>query len=182
MKTTASPCSALTSAVRVCLSAFLLGASLASAPAQTTTGTAALIGRIQNEITGQYLNNARVTLKGSDVTVFTDDTGTFRLTGLPAGPVTLEAFYSGLDPQQFAAELRAGETVQRDVNLSNRERYGTQSAAGVVKLDAFIASTSRLTEGEALATNEQRFAKNIKNVVATDAFGDVTEGNVAEFM
>ncbi|MDO8543233.1 MAG: TonB-dependent receptor, partial [Opitutaceae bacterium] len=32
------------------------------------------------------------------------------------------------------------------------------------------------------ATNEQRFAANIKNVVATDAFGDVTEGNVAEFM
>ena len=95
--------------------------------------------------------------------------------------MTLEAFYSGLDPLQFAVELRAGETVERDVNLGNRERYG-QATSGVVKLDAFVASASRLTEGEALATNEQRFAKNIKNVVATDAFGDVTEGNVAEFM
>jgi TonB-dependent receptor len=184
MKTTASPCGALVSAVRACLSALLLGASLVSAPAQTTTGTAALTGRIQNEITGQYLNNARVTLKGRDVTAFTDDTGTFRFTGLPAGPVTLEAFYSGLDALQFAVELRAGETLQRDVSLSNRERYGSASTTGgnVVKLDAFVASSSRLTEGEALATNEQRFAKNIKNVVATDAFGDVTEGNVAEFM
>ena len=51
-----------------------------------------------------------------------------------------------------------------------------------MKLDPFIAESSKLTEGEALATNEQRFAANIKNVVATDAFGDVTEGNVAEFM
>ena len=181
MKTTASPCGALASAVRACLSAFLLCASLASAPAQTTTGTAALTGRIQNEITGQYLNNARVTLKTTGATTFTDDTGTFRFTGLPSGSVTLEAFYSGLDPLQFAVELRAGETVERDVNLGNRERYG-QATSGVVKLDAFVASASRLTEGEALATNEQRFAKNIKNVVATDAFGDVTEGNVAEFM
>ncbi|MSU23195.1 MAG: TonB-dependent receptor [Opitutus sp.] len=182
MKTTTSPRGALASAVRACLSTFLLGASLASAPAQTTPSTAAVTGRIQNEITGQYLNNARVTLKTTGATTFTDDTGTFRFAGLPPGPVTLEAFYSGLDPVQFAVELRAGETLQRDVNLSNRERYGAQSATGVVKLDAFIASSSRLTEGEALATNEQRFAKNIKNVVATDAFGDVTEGNVAEFM
>ena len=92
MKTTASPCGALASAVRACLSAFLLCASLASAPAQTTTGTAALTGRIQNEITGQYLNNARVTLKTTGATTFTDDTGTFRFTGLPSGSVTLEAF------------------------------------------------------------------------------------------
>ena len=49
-------------------------------------------------------------------------------------------------------------------------------------MDAFVASTSKVTEGEALATNEQRFAANIKNVVATDAFGDIAEGNVAEFM
>jgi hypothetical protein len=51
-----------------------------------------------------------------------------------------------------------------------------------VKLDPFVFTASKLTEGEALATNEQRFAPNIKNVVSTDAFGDVPEGNIAEFM
>lgn len=51
-----------------------------------------------------------------------------------------------------------------------------------MKLDPFVLASSKLTEGESLATNEQRFASNIKNVVATDAFGDVAEGNVAEFM
>ena len=153
MKTTAFPRGALASAVRACLSALLLCASLASAPAQTPAGTPALTGRIQDEITGQYLNNARVTVKGSAVTEFTDDNGTFRLTSLPAGPVTLEAFYSGLDPVQFAVELRSGETLQRDVSLTNRERYGSTPTPGgnVVKLDAFVASSSGLTEGEALA-------------------------------
>jgi iron complex outermembrane receptor protein len=186
MRNTAFVCGALAFAVRARLSALLFCVALSAAHAQTATGTAALTGRVQNEITGQYLNNARVVVKGTAVTVFTDDTGTFRLTGLPAGPVTIEAFYSGLDPVQATVELRAGETAQRDINLNNRDRYGatatSATAAGPVKLDAFVASASKVTEGESLATNEQRFANNIKNVVATDAFGDVTEGNVAEFM
>ncbi len=148
--------------------------------AQSATGE--ISGRVQNEATGQYLNNARVTVKGTDLTSFTDDTGSFRLARVPAGSVVLEVLYSGLDPQQVPLVIAAGQRVERDVNLSNRDRYGAQSSTGVVKLDPFVLSSSKLTEGEALATNEQRFAKNIKNVVATDAFGDVTEGNVAEFM
>ena len=37
-------------------------------------------------------------------------------------------------------------------------------------------------DAAALAINEQRFASNIKNVVSTDEFGSVAEGNVAEFL
>ncbi|MBL9188440.1 MAG: TonB-dependent receptor [Opitutaceae bacterium] len=151
------------------------------AAAQTAAATGEIAGRVQNEATGQYLNNARVTVRGTDLTVFTDDTGSFRLPAVPAGPVVLEVLYSGLDPQQVPLTLAAGQRAERDINLTSRERYGAQTG-GAVKLDAFVLSSSRLTEGEALATNEQRFAKNIMNVVATDAFGDVTEGNVAEFM
>jgi len=175
-----SPRAVTALASRLCVFAVLLLASFAPSRAQPTANTAALTGRVQNEATSQYLNNARVSVKGTDVTAFTDETGTFRLSGLPAGAVTLEVFYSGLDPLQLTVEVRAGQTVQRDINLTNKAAYGDSS--GVVKLDAFVLSSSKLTEGEALATNEQRFASNIKNVVATDAFGDVTEGNVAEFM
>ncbi|MFM9092873.1 MAG: carboxypeptidase regulatory-like domain-containing protein, partial [Verrucomicrobiota bacterium] len=149
--------------------------------AQAPGGTAALSGRVQNEVTGQFLNNARVSVRGTDQTTFTDETGTFRVPALPAGRVTVEAFYSGLDPVTATVELRAGESARRDFNLTNQAAYGA-AAGGVVKLDAFVLSSSKLNEGEALATNEQRFAPNIKNVVATDAFGDVAEGNVAEFM
>ncbi|MEY2878249.1 MAG: hypothetical protein RLZZ15_629, partial [Verrucomicrobiota bacterium] len=166
--------------------ACLFAVSAAALPrlAAQPAATGEISGRVQNEATGQYLNNARVTVRGTDLSVFTDDSGSFRLARVPAGAVILEVLYSGLDPVQVPLTLAAGERAERDINLSNRDRYGAQatSAAGVVKLDAFVASSSRLTEGEALATNEQRFAKNIKNVVATDAFGDVTEGNVAEFM
>src|SRR5690606_17673766 len=126
------------------------------------------------------LSNARITVQGTDLAVLTDDFGTFHLSQVPGGAVTLEAFYSGLDPQVVTVNVAPGERVAQDIALTNRAVYGEKS--DVVKLTPFVLSSSKFTEGEALATNEQRFASNIKNVVATDAFGDVTEGNVAEFM
>ncbi len=146
--------------------------------AQPATGS--ISGRVQSEVTGQYLLNVRVTVKGTDLTAFTDSYGTFRLGGVPSGTVTLDTFYSGLDPQQVALTLTPGQAVVRDISLTSRAIAGDKS--GVVKLDPFVLAASKLTEGEALATNEQRFAANIKNVVSTDAFGDVAEGNIAEFM
>ncbi len=153
-------------------------ASGASPRSEAATGS--ISGRVQSEVTGQYLLNVRVTVKGTALTAFTDTYGTFRLAQIPSGEVTLVAFYSGLDPQQLTVKLAPGESVERDISLSTRTTAGDKS--GVVKLDPFVLTSSKLTEGEALATNEQRFAPNIKNVVATDAFGDVPDGNIAEFM
>ena len=164
--------------LRAAAIALLLSATPSLLVAQKTTGE--ITGRVQNESTGQYLNNARVTVKGTNLAAFTDDTGTFRLSGVPAGAATLEAFYSGLDPLSAPVNVPAGQSVQRDLDLTNKSLYGDRP--GVVKLDAFVLSSSKLTEGESLATNEQRFAANIKTVIATDAYGDVIEGNVAEFM
>jgi iron complex outermembrane receptor protein len=158
----------------------LVGTSAIVCAQTQAPATGAVAGRVQNVATGQYLSNARVTVKGTDRAAFTDETGTCRITGVPVGTVTLEAFYSGLDPQQVSVEVRPGQATDRDINLTNKATYGDKS--GTVTLDPYVLSASKLTEGEALATNEQRFAANIKNVVASDAFGDVTEGNVAEFM
>ncbi|MFM8336084.1 MAG: carboxypeptidase regulatory-like domain-containing protein, partial [Opitutaceae bacterium] len=141
---------------------------------------AAVSGRVQNAVTGQYLPNARVTVRGTDRVVFTDDAGIFRLTGIAPGSVTLEVFYTGLDPQELKLDLAPGATVTREVALTNVARYGRDTAA--VRLDSFVVATSRDTEGEALATNEQRFAPNLKAVISTDSFGDMAEGNVGEFL
>jgi TonB-dependent receptor len=153
---------------------------LLAATALAQPGTGSITGRVQNVATSQYLVSARLTVRGTNLSTFTDNFGSYRLDGVPAGSVVVEAFYSGLDPQRAEVAVTAGGSAQRDFDLTNRALYGDRS--GVVKLDAFVLSSSKLTEGEALATNEQRFAPNIKNVVATDAFGDVIEGNVAEFM
>jgi len=171
---------------RAALAAFLLlplavPPAVAQPAAAAARATGDITGRIQNEATGVYLKRAQVSVRGTTLSALTDEFGTFRLTGVPSGEAVLDVFYSGLDPQQATVTVTGGQSVQRDFNLTNKATYGDKSA-GVVKLDAFVLSTSKLTEGESLATNEQRFAANIKNVVATDAFGDVIEGNVAEFM
>lgn len=169
-------CCCLRSFRVLCVALFGLLAFLTSASAQApATGT--LSGRVQSEATGRYLPNARVTVKGTDLVALTDESGSYRLSQVPAGPVTIEAFYSGLEARATTVTVTAGQNSESDFSLAAKA-----DASGVLKLDAFVASASKVMEGEALATNEQRFASNIKNVVATDAFGDIAEGNVAEFM
>ena len=150
-------------------------APVASIRAETTTG--AISGRVQSESTGQYLLNARVTVEGTGLEAFTDTYGTFRLAQVPSGRVTLGVFYSGLDLRRITLELAPGQNLEQNFNLTSRAVAAEQP--GVVRLDPFVLASSKVREGEALATNEQRFAPNIKNVVSTDAFGDVPEGNIA---
>src|SRR6185369_7844202 len=50
----------------------------------------------------------------------------------------------------------------------------------IVKLSSFVVSSER--EGNAKAIMDQRAALNMKNVVATDNFGEVTSGNIGEFV
>ena len=180
MTTCSSPiCTAI-----ACL-ALVFTSTVCSAAAATTAlaaqATGAISGRVQNVATGQYLNNARVTVKGTESVAFTDQTGSYRLTGLPAGSTVLEVFFTGLDPLQLPVTIRAGEVIEQDVSLTSATRFGTD-ASGTVKLDSFVVTTGRETDGAAIAINEQRFAPNIKNVVAADALGDVMDGNVGEFL
>ncbi len=159
--------------------AWLLLCSCFVAAAEPSGG---VTGRVQNVATGQFLNNARVTVRGTERVVFTDESGTYRVGGLAAGAVTLEVFHTGLDPQAVTLQVRAGETVERNVELTSAARYGAVTEDGKVKLNKFVVATGRETDAEAIAINEQRFAANIKNVIAADTLGDVTDGNVGEFL
>ena len=141
--------------------------------------SASITGRVQNVVTGQFLNNARVTVRGTGLEVFTDQTGAYRLPQVPAGKVVLDVFFTGLDTQSAPLDLAAGQPAVRDFDLTSAVRYGD---GGVVKLDAFTVATARETDGQAIAINEQRFAPNIKNVVAADSLGDVMDGNIGEFL
>jgi TonB-dependent receptor len=152
-------------------------AAPAAAPAQST---GAIAGRVLNVATGQYLTNARVSVKGTNTTVFTDKDGSYRIAGVPSGPVTLEVFFTDLDLATAQVVVPAGGTVEKDVNLTSLSRYG-QTADSTVKLDAFIVAQERETDAQAIAVNEQRFAPNIKNVLSTDSLGEVL-GSAGEFM
>jgi TonB-dependent receptor len=143
-------------------------------------GSGSITGRIQNVVTGQYLANARVSIQGTGLTALTDEDGVYHLHDVPAGDVVLEVFYTGLDPRQIQLAVAPGKALEQDVALTNVKRYGESEQ--LIKMGEFVVTTAKEVEGAALATNEQRFAANIKNVVSTDAYGDITAGNVAEFM
>jgi len=168
-----------------CLALTLATAVPTIAVAQTTAtapqSTGSISGRVQNVATSQYLNNARVSVKGSNNTVFTDKDGTYRLVNVPSGPVTLEVFFTDLDLASIPLILAPGGLLTQDVNLTSVARYG-QQGDGTIKLDAFIVAQDKETDAQAIATNEQRFAPNIKNVMSTDSLGDVLGGSVGEFM
>jgi len=147
----------------------------------TAQSAGSISGRVQNVATGQYLNSVRVAVKDTALVAFTDQTGSFRLSGVPSGPAVLEIFFTGLDVQHIPVTIKASETLNQDVNLTSATRYGADTP-GAVKLDSFVVATSRETDGAAIAINEQRFSPNIKNVIAADAMGDVMDGNVGEFL
>ncbi len=155
-------------------------AQTAGGPSDSSAGVGTIEGRVQNAITGRYVANARVSIAQTDLLTFTDESGRFRLTRVPSGPVTLEVFFTGLEPQRVALSVPAGGAVTRDVKLSSLATPGQQDA---VQLDAFQVSASKDTDAESIAINEQRFAPNIKNVVTTDAYGDVVGGNsISDFL
>lgn len=152
------------------------GAQSPAAGASLQQGTGSITGRVQNVVSGQYLTNARVTIKGTQQQAFTDELGVYHLMEVPSGPVVLQVFYTGLDSQEIAVQVPAGGRVVEEIFLSYGDRDKT------VKLDPFVVAASSELSAEALAVNEQRFAANIKNVLAADAFGDISEGNIGEFM
>ncbi|PTX92725.1 TonB-dependent receptor [Opitutus sp. ER46] len=153
------------------LAAFVTLCGVASG--QTSTGS--IQGRVLDAATNRYLNNARVTVSGTNVSAFTNEYGEYRIHNLPPGEVSLDVFYSGLPPQNVKVQVPAGQVITQDVSLG-------RAADQPIVLEAMTVKSGRETNLAAIAVNEQRFAPNIKTVIESDAFGDVAEGNVGEFL
>ncbi len=147
---------------------------------RAATATGSISGRVKNVATGQYLNNARVAVKGTDLLTFTDESGTYRLADVPSGAVVLEVFYTGLDEQRIPISVTAQQRVEQNVELTNVARYG--ATADLIKLGSYVVASARETDIEAIAINEQRFAPNIKNVISTETLGDPLGGSMGDFL
>lgn len=163
---------------RLILAALIVGLSLPAA-LLAQTGTGSIEGRVLNLGNGRYLNNARVTIEGTNHETFTDAFGGYRFDNVPAGAVTVKAGYTGLDTDSTAVTVVAGQTATHNVDLTSKERYGEEK---VMQLDTFVVQSQRDYEGDALSTNEQRYASNVKVVVSSDSFGSINEGNPGEFL
>ena len=135
-----------------------------------TGGTGAISGTVRNEVTGDFLEGAEVRIVGTERVTTTQRDGSFAFAGVPAGPQKLRAFYTGLDVQETAVVVTAGQTAVVPVALN----------AAIYKLETFTVAGQR--EGNAAAITRQRTAENIKSVVSMDAYGNVADGNIGNFL
>lgn len=143
-------------------------------------GTGAVEGRVFNAATGSALANARVRLEGTHREAITDESGSFRLAGLPAGATRLTVSYVGLEAQAATVNVSAGAAVQREFEL--RMAGAPRAGGDTVQLETFTVVVDREMSAQAVAMNEQRNAPNLKNVVAIDEFGDRGSENIGEFL
>lgn len=161
------------------LVALAAGFLLNPAPASAQS-TGSVTGRVENAVSGNALNLAKVRVKGVDRDYFTNEFGEYQINGVPAGETELTFSYTGLASKTVTVSVQPGAPATVNVDLTTA-RLSTKDGETVV-LDAFTVASERDTNAASIAANEQRYSPNLKNVVASDAFGDVTEGNVGEFM
>jgi TonB-dependent receptor len=129
-----------------------------------------ITGRVSNAGTRQYLEDVEVRLQPTDRTALTGRDGTFTFTNVPPGNYEVSAAYAGLEPRSAAVSVAAGGTATRHLELTS----------GVYTMGEFVVAGER--EGSALAIQHQRFAPNVKNVLSSDAFGNVADENLGNFL
>ncbi len=126
-------------------------------------------GQVRNAATSVFLDGAEVSVEGTGKSALTDREGRYELS-LPPGLATLVVRYTGLEGERVTVDVRAGARLKQDVAMN----------AGIYKLDPFTVSGPR--EGSAAAITKQREALNVKNVVASDSFGNIADGNIGDFL
>lgn len=164
------------------LLAFFLGLGLPPSVRAQPNGTVA--GRVLNTATQEFIRNAEIRVEGTNLTVFSEEGGYYRVVGVPAREVTLTVSYTGAETATARVNVTAGAVATRDFELRSSGLGQGARAAGsgdqVVTLSAFVVASER--EGQAKAIMERRAATNAKNVVASDNYGELTMGDVGEFM
>jgi iron complex outermembrane receptor protein len=159
----------------------VLGFLLAGLPLDAqTAATGTITGHVYNPVTKEFVRNAEVRLEGTNQIDYTENDGSFQFANVPAGSATLTVNFTGYNSVRETFAVTAGQPVVREINLSSTAAAAPAGRDGVVKLDAFTVSSER--EGNSKAIMAQRRNMNITTSVSSDIFGDVTDGNVGEFL
>ncbi|MDO8545275.1 MAG: TonB-dependent receptor [Opitutaceae bacterium] len=160
--------------------AWLAAAGVTLTALGQASSTGMIAGRIFNPATQEYVRNAEVSVEGTHLVAYSGDDGSYVLTNVPAGSVTLTVTYTGYDKASALVGVAAGGTAEKDFELKGSTFQAGARKDTAIVMGEFVVSTER--EGNAKAIMEQRAAVNMKSVVAADNFGDVTGGNIGEFL
>jgi iron complex outermembrane receptor protein len=140
--------------------------------AQEIGGT--ITGTVLDTNTGKYLEGAEVFVEGTALTAVTSRSGVFELRNVPLGAQQLSVNYPGLTLVTLPLVITAGPSAPVSVRL------GQAAATDVLQLSAFKVAGTK--EGMAQAVAIQKMSVNAKIVAAGDQYGDIAEGNAAEYL
>ena len=124
------------------LAAEFLAASIVPSELAAQQQVATLVGSVRDSA-GHPIPRAEVRLTGSDVFTHTNDSGGFRLQGLPIGTVNVTARRLGFAPASFDLRMRAGQRDSLVLTLT----MIAQNLAGMVAEDEAMARSQRLLAG-----------------------------------
>ncbi len=124
-----------------------------------------ITGRVYDEASGRSLQGAVVTVRGTNVSDYSDVDGRFTLVGVRLGAVTVDIEYVGLDPLNRQVTVAAGGSATVDAPMKS----------SVMQLAAF--EVKEAARGQALAINQQKTAAGIVNIVSEEVFGNMVDGN-----
>ncbi|WP_415910873.1 carboxypeptidase-like regulatory domain-containing protein [Oleiharenicola sp. Vm1] len=144
-----------------------------------TAGTGTITGHVYNAVTKEYTRDATVRVEGTDLSVVSETSGYFSLQRVPVGEVTVTVTYIGLPPVSQKVTVVAGETTNQEFELGGAAA-AAKSGEAVVQLQTFTVTAEK--DGNAKALSRQKNSMNLSRSVASDAFGNITEGNVGEFL
>lgn len=149
---------------RVLLTAGLLIAAPASEAASIT-------GRVFDPATSLYLQGVEVEVEGAGRSVYTESSGRFRLGGLAPGRYTLVTNASGYTPVERSVTI-----PEEDTSVEVVIRMATDTK--VYELEEFkvVGAVSATVKAE----NLERSADDLRDVVASDIFGQFVDRNPAE--
>lgn len=147
------------------LSWFALAPRVAAQPA---TGT--IEGLVSDSATGKFLEGAEVSVVGTALQTTTSRDGSFTLREVPAGQHQLQVAYPTLETKTVPVTVSPAAPVQVVVRLTSE----------VIQLDEYRVSGTK--EGMAQAVALQKASVQFKLVAANDQFGEISEGNVGEYL
>lgn len=150
----------------------------AESAAGERAGQGTIAGRILDPVTGEYMRNAiiRVNSGGRRQTTVSGERGEYRVTGVHAGRAEMIVSFTNYADQRISLEIAPGESIERDVELFRAAEPG----AAASELDTILVVGTR--DADARAIMDQRASMDIMNSLSADSFGEISEGNVGEFV
>ncbi len=132
---------------------------------QTVAGS--LSGRVVDLSTGKMLEGAVVSVSGTTFRDYTDTSGRFVITELPAGEYKISVSYVGLYTSTNQVSISENETAVLNVELTGSDAIETITVRGQ-------------RTGANRAINQQKTAAGIINVISEEQFGSMVDANIGQ--